>query len=220
MNFISKLAKFNPSKNILNSIRNVSTSNYLKDVQDNNKQSNCCPPCPPCSMYFKEVECKVNEQIALEFVAFYNYLGIFNHFGRSDIALNGCKHFFLKCAEEEKKHALKLCNYQNMRGGTVNLMDVEKPIKSFCTVKDAFIYSLQMEKKITEKLIDLKNVAKKCDDCVTHDLIVNEFIKHQYKSIQSLNGYLKKLELLKDNCSGIYHFDKELQENFGCFEGH
>ena len=66
-----------------------------------------------------------------------------------------------------------------MRGGTVNLMDIEKPIKSFCTVKDAFSYSLQMEKKITEKLLELKNVAKKCDDCVTHDMIVNDFIKHQ-----------------------------------------
>lgn len=174
MNFISKLTKFNPSFNFLSSIRHVSTSNYLKNVQDTNN-------CPPCSMYFKEVECKVNEQIALEFVAFYNYLGMFNHFARSDVALNGCKHFFLKCAEEEKKHALKLCNYQNMRGGCVNLMDIEKPIKPVCTVKDAFNYSMQMEKKITEKLMELKNVATKCDDCVTHDLIVNDFLKHQVR---------------------------------------
>lgn len=176
MNFKFKLTKFNPSRNYFNSLRNVSTSKYLNNVQDSNKLSNYYPP---CSMYFKEVECKVNEQIALEFVAFYNYLGMFNHFARSDVALSGCKQFFLKCAEEEKKHALKLCNYQNMRGGSVNLLDIEKPIKSFCTVKDAFSYSLQIEKKITEKLIELKNVAKKCDDCVTHDMIVNDFIKHQ-----------------------------------------
>lgn len=178
MNFISKLVKLNPSKNLLSSIRNVSTSNFLKNVQENNQTSNCCPP---CSMYFKDVECKVNEQISLEFLAFYNYLGMFNHFSRSDVALNGCKNFFLKCAEEEKKHALQLCNYQNMRGGTVNLMDIEKPIKSICTVKDAFTYSLQMEKKITEKLIDLKNVAAKCDDSVTHDFIVNKFIMPQVR---------------------------------------
>lgn len=235
----------------ISSIRGISHSKILQtacpEPQKQATTSSPCapppcppPPCPACpgpnEFFTREIETKLNEQIAIEFMAFYNYLGIFNHFSRSVVGLKGCRDYFLNCAEEEKRHAMRLCNYQAERGGCVQLMDIEKPCRIPCTVKDAFNYSLQMEKKITEKLLELKCLAKKCDDSVTHDLIVNEFIKNQvfannwifltiffstffllfqFKTIHELNGYMAKLELLKGSDAGIYEFDRDLEKSLG-----
>jgi len=122
--------------------------------------------CTKCGFYSKEVEAKIS------------YFSMFLHFGRADVALSGCKSFFGSCAKEEQEHALKLCNYQAVRGGTIELMDILKPDKFSFSVPDAFCYSLQMEKHLTERLMELKATAAVCGDDVTLD-VVNELVKHQ-----------------------------------------
>lgn len=185
--------------------------------------------CTKCGFYSRNVEEKINEQIAMEFRAAYAYLSMQCHFARADVALGGCEKFFKLCAGEEKDHAMKLCKFQNYRGGTINLMTIENPPKICYTISDAFVAAVQMEKKLTEKLIEVKNTAQKCDDDVTVDFIVTEFLRDQVrqtkfleifeistnfqlKAIQTLNGLVTRLNLLKDNDIGVHLFDKELQE--------
>lgn len=134
-----------------------------------------------CGFYSKNVEDKINEQIAVELRTAYTYLSMECHFARSDVALAGCEKFFKMAAEEEKHHAMKLCDYQAYRGGTVHLMTIEKPAKLCYSVPDAFALSLQLEKEMTGNLIDLKDTAMESDDDVTVDFIVSRFLTEQVK---------------------------------------
>lgn len=113
--FIKSFAPLNPFQTLISyQVRNV---NY--------KNSNC----NKCGFYSKNVEDEINKQIAIELSASYAYMSMFCHFARADVALAGCENFFRKCANEERKHAMKLCNYQTYRGGTIQLMNIEKPPK-------------------------------------------------------------------------------------------
>ena len=60
-----------------------------------------------------------------ELSASYVYLSLCGHFERDDVALKGFAQFFKKNSDEERDHAQKLINYQNLRGGKVVLGDVK-----------------------------------------------------------------------------------------------
>lgn len=137
--------------------------------------------CNKCGFYSKNVEDEINKQIAIELSASYAYMSMFCHFARADVALVGCEKFFRKCAKEERMHAMKLCNYQTYRGGTIQLMNIEKPPKVCYSISDAFVSAAQLEKMLTEKLIEVKETAQRCDDDVTVDFIVTEFIREQVR---------------------------------------
>jgi len=173
--------------------------------------------CVKCGFYSKVVENKINEQILSEFRAAYIYFSMCCHFSRTDVALPGCEKFFKIAANEEIDHAKKLCNFQTLRGGTIQLMNIDIPDKISYNISDVFIYSVHLETNLTEKLLELKETAQKCDDDVTVDFIVTEFIHDQYKAIQTLNRLVTRLNLLQSQEIGIHLFDKELQES--CKEG-
>lgn len=113
----------------------------------------CCKEDPPGRHgYHEEIERMVNNQIVAEFSAGYTYLSMAAYFGRSDVALPGCHAFFSKMYLEEQEHALKLIEYQNMRGGRVELCPIsvfseDQDWKSICNV---FTVSLNMEKTVKE----------------------------------------------------------------------
>lgn len=74
-----------------------------------------------------EAEKAINEQINAELTASYLYLSAASYFGRDDVALKGFEKFFKKSSDEEREHAQKLIEYQNMRGGRVKFQDIKWP---------------------------------------------------------------------------------------------
>ena len=73
----------------------------------------------------KECENIVNEQIQIEYWASYQYHIMWSYFDRSSVGLSNIAEFFKKSAEEEREHAHKLMEYQNIRGGIVKLEGIE-----------------------------------------------------------------------------------------------
>ena len=67
---------------------------------------------------------QVNEQINVEYWASYQYHLMWSYFDRSDVGLKNIAEFFKKSSEEEREHAHKLMEYQNLRGGTVVLKTI------------------------------------------------------------------------------------------------
>lgn len=102
--------------------------------------------------YHEDVEKGVSQQIVAELAAGYTYLSMATYFGRSDVALAGCHAFFSKMYLEEQEHALKLIEYQNMRGGRVDFCPVSVlgDSQDWQGVCNAFTVSLNMEKKVKE----------------------------------------------------------------------
>merc|ERR1711890_214792 len=62
--------------------------------------------------YHEECEAMINKQINMEFYASYVYLSMGSYFNRQDQALHGFGKHFMGESEEERKHGIKLMEYQ------------------------------------------------------------------------------------------------------------
>merc|ERR1711922_82499 len=71
--------------------------------------------------YDYETEDYINKQINMELAAANDYLSMSAYFGRSDVSLHGFAAWFRNSSNEEREHADKLIDYQNLRGGIVKL---------------------------------------------------------------------------------------------------
>lgn len=152
--------------------------------------------------YAPESEAQVNVQIGLELSASHTYLSIANFYARTTVGLEGCAGyklhnfktllrlqifvyyfivgFFLNMSNEERGHAFKLMQFQNMRGGHVRLCDIPKPEKEeWTSIKESLEHSVQLERYLTTSLIELKNVAKLHQDVVLEEFIISEFLIEQ-----------------------------------------
>ena len=75
--------------------------------------------------FHSDCEAAINKQINLELYSSYVYMSMATFFNRDDVALKGFHKYFKKASEEERSHAQKFIDYQNMRGGRVVFTDVQ-----------------------------------------------------------------------------------------------
>lgn len=130
--------------------------------------------------YHKESEDGVNKQINLELYAMYTYLSMVrpfifrscvllfhfpfpfqaNYYDRHDVALPGVSKFFKKSAMEELDHAQKLMDFQNKRGGTVQLEPINKPAKNeWGSALEGMKAAQELERTVNQALLDLHKVS-------------------------------------------------------------
>ena len=75
----------------------------------------------------------------------------YTYFSRDDVALHGFAKMFKKNSEEEREHAFKLVDYQNMRGGRVVFQDIAKPTKvEWASIQEAVEAALDLEKTVNQ----------------------------------------------------------------------
>jgi len=83
------------------------------------------------SNFTSECEAALNEQINVEFNISYVYSALFAYFDRDNVALPGMAAFFKEQSQEEKGHAEKCMEYQNTRGGRVQLQGISAPASEY-----------------------------------------------------------------------------------------
>jgi len=159
--------------------------------------------------YHEDNEGLINRQINLELYASYYYLALAHHFDRHDVALKGHYKFFKKMTDEEKEHAEKFMEYQNKRGGTIVLLDVQKPaLQAWEGPLHAHESALQLEKDIYNALLELHAYACKHNDPHLSNYLEEEFLDEQVKSIKEYADYITNLKRVGKGL-GEYVFDKE-----------
>ncbi|CAN1276959.1 Ferritin, chloroplastic [Linum perenne] len=126
-------------------------------------------------LYEDECESAINEQINVEYNASYIYHSLYAYFDRDNVAMKGFANsylfiavfgirFFKDSSEEERGHAEKLMEYQNVRGGRVKLHSILMPPSDFEHVEKgdalyAMELALSLEKLVNEKLLSLHSVS-------------------------------------------------------------
>ena len=161
-----------------------------------------------------ECENKLNKQINLELLASHQYLFLSTYFDRDDIALKNLSDYFYKASEEEKEHAKKLIDYQNMRGGIVVIDSIPSPTTEFKTknkVLESFEFALVIEKTVNLNLLELHNTADTNNDPQFADFIEGEFLKEQNEANSELSKYITQLEMIGDNMYGVWDFVKRME---------
>lgn len=160
--------------------------------------------------YHSDSEAGINKQINLELYASYVYQSMAWYFDRDDVALKGFHKFFKKSSDEEREHAEKLMKFQNMRGGRVVLLAIEKPERDeWGSGLDAMTMALSLERNVNQTLLDLHKVASNHNDAHLTDFLEGEFLDEQVESIKQISGYIAQLKRVGPGL-GEHMFDQEL----------
>jgi ferritin len=123
--------------------------------------------------------------------------------------LDGVADFFFQQSEEERIHMLKLLRFINERGGFALIPALAQPIVTFKGIKSLFEDFLQHEIVVSTSINELVDLALKEKDYATHNFLqwyVAEQIEEE-KTARILND---KLELVGDDKSGLYLFDRDI----------
>ncbi|XP_022767798.1 ferritin-3, chloroplastic [Durio zibethinus] len=164
--------------------------------------------------YTDDCEAAINEQINVEYNVSYVYHSLYAYFDRDNIALKGLAKFFKESSEEEREHAEKLMEYQNIRGGRVKLHSILMPLSEFEHAEKgdalyAMELALSLEKLTNEKLLNLHNVAQQNNDAQMADFIESEFLPEQVEAIKKMSEYVAQLRMVGKG-HGVWHFDQRL----------
>jgi len=161
--------------------------------------------------YHSSSEALINKQINMELHASYVYMSMAAYFDRDDVALQGFSKRFQADGDEEREHAQKFINYQNMRGGRVVFQSITKPnTDDWNTALDAVEASLELEKSVHESLLALHKNADEQGDAQLTDFIEGEYLKHQVESQKEIGDLITKMKRAGDTV-GLHIIDKELQ---------
>jgi ferritin heavy chain len=172
---------------------------------------------PSCRLdnWDKKCEDVLNKQINLELWASYQYLAMWNYFDKSSVGLKNIAQFFKKSSEEEREHAQMLMEYQNKRGGLVELYNVEKPCLDYLHKNSidsdillSFEKAVEMEQHVYKSLMNVHKVGEECNDPQFTDFIEGTFLNEQIEAINELTKYVSQLRRIGNNGHGVWHFDQ------------
>ena len=160
----------------------------------------------------------LNKQIQLEYWASFQYHAIFAYFDKDSVGLNNIAEFFNKSSLEEREHAHKLMEYQNKRGGEVNLTNVENISNNFIEENDeksdvlqAFEKALEMEQVVYQSLLKVHQQGETDNDPQFTDFIESEYLEEQIEAINELSKYVAQLRRIGKDGHGIWNFDREFK---------
>jgi ferritin heavy chain len=125
--------------------------------------------------------------------------------------LPGFAKFFKHNSDEEREHAEKFMKFQNKRGGSVVLQNIQRAESdSWGTGLDALQTALDLEKKVNQSLLDLHRVAGSHNDANLCDYLESEFLNEQVEAIKELGDKITQLKRAGPAGLGEYLFDQKL----------
>lgn len=150
----------------------------------------------------------LNRQVVMEAQSSQAYLAM-GSWAEIQPGLKGVTRFFFKHSDEERFHMLKLIHYINERGGFAIIPALAQPVLTFVSLKKAFEELFAHEVKVSESINELVDIALSEKDYATHNFLqwyVNEQIEEE-RVARECND---KLELVGDDKSGLYLFDRDI----------
>jgi len=150
----------------------------------------------------------LNTQVKLEAASSYAYLAMASWADIQPGLDNVAEYFFLQ-SEEERDHMLKLMRFINERGGFALVPALEQPIVTYKSLKSMFEDFLNHEITVSNSINDLVDLALTQKDYATHNFLqwyVSEQIEEE-KNARVLND---KLEMIGEDKSGLYLFDRDI----------
>ncbi|ULQ55078.1 ferritin [Flavihumibacter rivuli] len=159
----------------------------------------------------------LNKQVQLEAASSQAYLAMASW---ADIqpGLQGVTDFFYQQSDEERIHMLKLLKYVNERGGFGVVPPLEQPILTFLSLKRAFEEFLKHELIVTASINDLVHLALAEKDYATHNFL-QWYVTEQMEEERLARTLNEKLELIGEDKSGLYLFDRDIMAYRGTGKG-
>ena len=154
-----------------------------------------------------KVEKALNEQIHAEFYSFYLYLSVSAYFKAQHF--DGFAHWMRVQAQEEYGHTMKLFDYLCERGGTVELLAVDAPQRTWKSPSAAVLAVFEHEQHISAKinaLVDLAVVEK--DHATT--VVLHWYVNEQVEEEATADTLYHQVKMLEESPHGMLMLDREL----------
>jgi len=154
-----------------------------------------------------KIEAAVNEQIKAEFQSAYHYLAMSARF--EELNLKGAARWMRTQWQEETVHAMKFFDFLVRRGGKPELKSLKAPNSKFKTALEAFEETLTHERKVTELIHELYDLAVSERDYSLQTLL-HWFIDEQVEEEEAAEEIIQSLKLAGESGEGLLMIDREL----------
>ncbi len=164
-------------------------------------------------MLSKKIQEALNSQVAMEATSSQAYLAMAS-WAEIQPGLDGVTEFFYQQSNEERMHMLKLIRYINERGGYAVVPALNQPIITFQSLQRVFEEFLKHEVQVSESINALVGMTLEERDFATHNFL-QWYVSEQIEEERLARTLNEKLELVGDDKSGIYLFDRDIMLHRG-----
>lgn len=159
-------------------------------------------------MLSKKIEKALNKQIRIEAESSQIYLSMASW--AESKGFEGVAEFMYAQADEERAHMLRLLKYLIERGGDAVISELSKPPSDFNSPKAMFEEVLEHEIFVSESINDLVAITFEEKDFATHNFL-QWYVAEQIEEEATARTILDKINLIGDEKSGFYIFDKDVK---------
>ncbi|MCU0373784.1 MAG: ferritin [Chitinophagaceae bacterium] len=150
----------------------------------------------------------LNNQVQMEAQSSQVYLAMAS-WAEIQPGLDGVTQFFYRHSDEERMHMLKLIGYINERGGFAVVPALSQPQLTYPSVRHAFKELLAHEIKVSTSINELVHIALQEKDYATHNFL-QWYVAEQIEEERLARIMNDKLEMIGDDKSGLYLFDRDI----------
>ena len=144
----------------------------------------------------KSFPAALNEQIANEFAASQQYVGIAVYYDAE--TLPRLASFFYRQALEEREHAMMMVQYLLDVDEQVHIPDIKSQETSFADGVAPVKLALKQEKRVGEEIFALFELAREVKD-YRAEQFMQWFVKEQVEEVALMNDLLNVVERSKEN---------------------
>jgi ferritin len=159
-------------------------------------------------MLSKVIQDALNNQVTMEAQSSHAYLAMAS-WAEIQPGLKGVTQFFFNHSEEERQHMLKLIHFINERGGFAVIPEIKQPALTFVSLKKAFEELLKHELAVSVSINNLVDLALQEKDFATHNFL-QWYVMEQMEEEKLARECNDKLEMIGDDRSGLYLFDRDI----------
>lgn len=159
-------------------------------------------------MLSKTMADALNKQILMKAQSSQAYLAM-GSWAEIQPGLKGVTQFFYKHSDEERMHMLKLIHFVNERGGFAVVPELKQPMLTFISLKKAFEELLKHELAVSASINNLVDLSLTEKDYATHNFL-QWYVLEQMEEEKLARECNDKLEMVGDDRSGLYLFDRDI----------
>jgi ferritin len=154
------------------------------------------------------IERALNKQIRIEAESSQIYLSM--ACWAESKGFEGVAEFMFAQADEEREHMLRLLKYLIERGGKAIISELSKPSTDFNSPKEMFEEVLKHEIFVSNSINELVSITFEEKDFATHNFL-QWYVAEQIEEEATARTILDKINLIGDEKSGFYLFDKDVK---------
>jgi ferritin len=154
-----------------------------------------------------KIENALNQQIHAEFFSFYLYLSVAAYFTANH--LDGFSHWMQIQAQEELGHAMKLFDFVNERGGSVELLPLDGPTREWASPSAAVETVLKHERAISARINSLVDLATAENDHAT-TVMLHWYVNEQVEEEATADTLFHQVKMVESSPHGLLMIDREL----------